>query len=104
MLLRDMVPLPELLNNTSKLAESFQVKHWWLLGWKRIWCRRVGRPTGRNGSMEAIEVSNDEVGIRAATDTDDFYLLTIQGMMRIRDGHPPPNSSPSCVSVLFVSH
>jgi len=92
MLLRDMVPLPELLNNTSKLAESFQVKHWWLLGWKRIWCRRVGRPTGRNGSMVAIDVSNDEVGIRAATDTDDLYLLTIQGMMGMRDGHPSRNS------------
>jgi hypothetical protein len=92
MLLKGMVPLPELLNHTSKLAESFQVKHWWLLGWKRIWCRRVGRPTGRNGSMVAIDVSNDEVRIWAATDTDDLYLLTIQGMMGMRDGHPSRNS------------
>ncbi len=92
MLLRGMVPLLELLNHTSKLAESFQVKHWWLLGWKRLWRRRVGRPTGRNGSVVAIDVSNDEVGIRAATDTDDLYLLTIEGMMRMRDGHPSRNS------------
>jgi hypothetical protein len=92
MLLKGMVPLPELLNHTSQLAESFQVKHCWLLGWKRIWCRRVGRPTGRNGSMVAIDVSNDEVRIWAATDTDDLYLLTIQGMMGMRDGHPSRNS------------
>ena len=92
MLLRGMVPLLELLNHTSKLAESFQVKHWWLLGWKRLWRRRVGRPTGRNGSVVAIDVSNDEVGIRASTDTDDLYLLTIEGMMRMRDGHPSRNS------------
>lgn len=92
MLLRGMVPLLELLNHTSKLAESFQVKQWWLLGRKRIWCRRVGRPTGRNGSMVAVEVSNDEIGIWAATDTDDLYLLTIEGMMGMRDGHPSRNS------------
>lgn len=88
MLLRGMVPLLELLNHTSKLAESFQVKQWWLLGWKRIWCRRVGRPTGRNRSVVAVEVSNDEIGIWAATDTDDLYLLSIQRMMGMRDGHP----------------
>src|SRR5258706_98180 len=56
------------------------------------WGRRVGRPTGRNGYVVAIDVSNDEVGIRAATDTDDLYLLTIEGMMRMRDGHPSRNS------------
>jgi hypothetical protein len=31
-----MAPLLKLLNNTSELAESLQVKHWRLLGWKRI--------------------------------------------------------------------
>jgi hypothetical protein len=30
-----MAPLLKLLNNTSELAEAFQVKHWRLLGWKR---------------------------------------------------------------------
>jgi hypothetical protein len=30
-----MAPLLKLLNNTSELAESFQVKHRGLLGWKR---------------------------------------------------------------------
>jgi hypothetical protein len=30
-----MAPLLKLLNNMSELAESFQVKHWGLLGWKR---------------------------------------------------------------------
>jgi hypothetical protein len=34
MLLRGMASLLEQLNNTSELAESFQIKHWWLLGWK----------------------------------------------------------------------
>ena len=87
-----MAPLLKLLNNTSELAESFQVKHWRLLGWKRTWCRRVRRPTRRNGAVIAIEVSNDEVGIRASTDTDDLYLLTIQGMMGMSDGHPSRNS------------
>jgi hypothetical protein len=42
--------------------------------------------------MVAVEVSNDEVGIRAATDTDDLYLLTIERMMGMRDGHPSRNS------------
>jgi hypothetical protein len=87
-----MAPLLKLLNNTSELAESFQVKHWWLLGWKRIWCRRIRRPTGRNGSVVAVEVSNDQVGIRTAAGTDDLYLLTIQGMMGMSDGHPSRNS------------
>src|SRR5260221_6086508 len=92
MLLRGMVPLLELLNHTSKLAESFQVKHWWLLGWKRLWRRRVGRPTGRNGSVVAIDVSNDEVGILAATDTDNLYLLTIHGLISMSDGLPTLNA------------
>jgi len=30
-----MAALLKLLNNTSELAESFKVKHWGLLGWKR---------------------------------------------------------------------
>jgi hypothetical protein len=42
--------------------------------------------------MIAIEVSNDEIGIRASTDTDDLYLLTIQGMMGMDDRHPSRNS------------
>jgi hypothetical protein len=30
-----MAPLLKLFNNTSELAEAFQVKHWGFLGWKR---------------------------------------------------------------------
>jgi hypothetical protein len=87
-----MAPLLKLLNKTSELAESFQIKQRWLLEWKRIWCRRVRRPTGRNGSMVAVDVSNDQIGIRTTADTDDLYLLTIQGMMGMDDGHPSRNS------------
>ena len=82
----------QLLDQMSKQMQPFQIKQWWLLGWKRTWCRRVGGPTGGNGSMIPIEVSNDEIGIRASTDTDDLYLLTIQGMMGMDDRHPSPNS------------
>jgi len=42
--------------------------------------------------MIPIEVSNDQVGISTATDTDDLYLLTIQRMMGMSDGHPSRNS------------
>ena len=42
--------------------------------------------------MIPIEVSNDEIGISTAPDTDDLYLLTIQGMMGMDDPHPSRNS------------
>ena len=87
-----MAPLLKLLNTTSELAEPFQIKQRWLLKWKCIWCRRVRRPTGGNGPMIAIDVSNDQVGIWTTTNTDDFDLLTRQGMMGMRDGHPSRNS------------
>jgi hypothetical protein len=46
----------------------------------------------RHGSVVAVDVSNDQIGIRTTADTDDLYLLTIQGMMGMDDGHPSRNS------------
>ena len=83
-----MTALLQVLDQMSKQMQPFQIKHWWLLGWKRTWCRGVGGPTGGNGSMIPIEVSNDQVGIWTTTNTDDFDLLTREGMMGMRDGHP----------------
>ncbi len=74
-----MTALLQVLDQMSKQMQPFQIKHWWLLGWKRTWCRCVGGP-------------NDQVGISTATDTDDLYLLTIQRMMGMSDGHPSRNS------------
>jgi hypothetical protein len=42
--------------------------------------------------MIPIKLSNDEIGIRAAPDTDDLYLLTIEWMMGMDDRHPSQNS------------
>jgi len=84
--------LLQLLDQMSKQMQPFQIKQWWLLGWKRTWCRRVGGPTGGNGSMIPIEVSNDEIGISTATNADDLHLLTREWMMGMDDRHPSRNS------------
>jgi hypothetical protein len=42
--------------------------------------------------MIPIEVSNDEIGISAATNPDDLHLLTIEWMMGMDDRHPSRNS------------
>jgi len=84
--------LLQLLDQMSKQMQPFQIKQWWLLGWKRTWCRRVGSPTGGNGPMIPIKVSNDEIGISTATNAYDLHLLTIEWMMGMDDRHPSRNS------------
>ncbi len=81
------MPLLELFDHTSKLTESFQVQQRRLLGWNGISWGGIGRPTGGNRSMVAIQMSNDEIRIRTATHADDFHLLTTEWMrgMRHRD-------------------
>ena len=87
-----MTALLQVLDQMSKQMQPFQIKHWWLLGWKRTWCRGVGGPTGGNGSMIPIKVSNDEIGVRTATNAHDLHLLTVEWMMGMSDGHPSRNS------------
>ena len=81
------MPLLDLFDHTGELTESFQVKHWRFLKGRGIWCGRITGPTGRNGSMIAIQISNDEIRIWTATNADDFHLLTTERMrgMRHRD-------------------
>ena len=86
-------PFLKPLDTMSEVAQSFQIKQWWLLGCKSICCYRcVAGPTSGNGSMVAINMPNDQIGIRTATNADDLYLLTTKRMMRMDDGHPSPNS------------
>ena len=86
------MPLLDLFDHTGELTESFQVKHWRFLKGRAIWCGRITGPTGRNGSMIAIEVPNDQIGISTSTNANDFHLLTTEWMMRMDDGHPSRNS------------
>ena len=92
----------QLRDHMSKQMQPFQIKQWWLLGWKRTWCRRVGGPTSGNGSVVTVEVSNDQVGIRTATNTEDLHLLAAERMIGMSDGHPSPNSWGQWGSVLWV--
>src|SRR5947209_5870356 len=94
-------PFLKVLNATSQMAQSFQVKQWWLFRCKRLSSRCIASPAGRNGSVVAVEVSNDQVGIRTATNTDDIHLLAAERMRGMSDGHPSPNSWGRWGSVLW---
>src|SRR5947209_3349698 len=94
-------PFLKVLNATSQMAQSFQVKQWWLFRCKRLSSRCIASPAGRNGSVVAVEVSNDQVGIRTATNTDDLHLLAAERMRGMSDGHPSPNSWGRWGSVLW---
>jgi hypothetical protein len=37
--------------------------------------------------VRAIGEADDQVGIDASSDTDDFTSLAVEGMMRMGDGH-----------------
>ena len=85
-------PFLKLLDATSEVAQSFQIKQWWLLGCKSFGGRCVAGPTGCNGSMVAINMPNDQIGIRTSTNADDLHLLTTKRMMRMGHCYPSQNS------------
>ncbi len=70
-------PFLKVFDTMSEVTQSFQVKQWWCLEYRNICCRGVAGPTGGNGSVIAVDVTDDEIGIRTPTNTDDFYLLTM---------------------------
>jgi hypothetical protein len=89
---RRATPFQKLFNHLSEVAESFQVEQGWFLACKILGSRCVGRPTGGNGSMIAIKVSNDQIRIKTSTYTNDLDLLTAKRMMRMDHRYPFRNS------------
>lgn len=96
-----MTAFLKLLDQTHKLAQSFQVEQRGLLGWKGTWCGRIAGPTGGNGSVVAIEVPNDEIGIRTATNTNDLHLLATERVIGMGHRDPSRNSLGQWGSVLW---
>src|SRR2546425_8095385 len=96
-----MTAFLKLLDQTHKLAQSFQVEQRGLLGWKGTWCGRIAGPTGGNSSMVAIEVPNDEIGISTATNTNDLHLLATERVIGMGHGDPSRNSLGQWGSVLW---
>src|SRR5438552_16610566 len=72
-------------DHPSELRESFQVQQGRWLGCHGLRRGGVGRPTGGNRSMIAIQMSNDEIRIWTATHADDFHLLTKERMRGMRN-------------------
>jgi len=85
-------PFLKVFDTMSEVTQSFQVKQWWCLEYRNICCRGVAGPTGGNGSMVAINMPNDQIGIRTSTNADDLHLLTTKRMMGMGNSDPPRNS------------
>jgi hypothetical protein len=84
-------PAPILADGLEELhdvAEASEREQVWSIRC-HLWCRCssvIGQVHG-DGGVGTIGQSHDQVRIRSLAEAHDGHLLTIEGMMRMRDGY-----------------
>jgi hypothetical protein len=103
-MVRDIFLLANVLDELSGLAQALEVQqvNWSRWGkapaWKGIIC-----PAHRNGGVETIWQTNNEIRVRTPPHADHFNLLAAEWMVRMKDGDESRRGLGRTGSLLWAS-